>query len=204
MKLSDSASEPSYLESSLGGFFGLVSSDEPAPAGGSVAAAAAGLAAALCVKAALLSTRQMSDALDIVAAGELLRDRAGVLCQADADAYRLVIEAMRLPREPDARDRRRAITVALKRASDVAAEIAEIAADVADVAARIAEGGNPNLLGDVVTAALLAEASARSAAALVRINLEGEPDVELIAALSELLEKTAQSSARARRVLLID
>ena len=204
MKLSDSASEPTYLESSLGCFFGLVSSDEPAPAGGSVAAVTVGLAAALCVKAALLSTRQMSDALDIAAAGELLRDRAGVLCQADADTYRLVIEARRLPREPGAKDRQHAITVALARASDVAAEIAEIAADVAGVAARIAESGNPNLLGDVVTAALLADASARSAAALVRINLEGEPDVELLATLAESLEKAAACTARARHFLPLD
>jgi len=202
--LSDSASDPTYLESSLGRFLGLVSSGEPAPAGGSVAAVTVGLAAALCVKAAILSTRQMSDALDLVAASESLRDRAGALCQADADAYRLVIEATRLPRESDAGDRRRAIVAALASVRDVAAQIASVAAHVGDVAARIAESGNPNLIGDVVTAALLAEASARSAEALVRINLEGEPDAERYEALAELLEKTAQSSARARRGLPLD
>ena len=202
--MSDSASEPTYLETSLGRFFGLVSRDEPAPAGGSVAAVAIGLAAALCVKAALLSTRQMPDAHDIVAASELLRDRAGVLCQDDADAYGLVIEALRLPREPDTKGRQRAIALALARASDVAAEIAAIGASVADIAARIAESGNPNLIGDVVTAALIAEAGARSADALVRINLAGKPNAGIFTALAEVLEQAARGSSRARRVLELD
>ena len=169
-----------------------------------MAAVAIGLAAALCVKAALLSTRQMPDALDIVAASESLRDRTGVLCQDDADAYGLVIEALRLPREPDTKGRQRAIALALARASDVAAEIAAIAASVADIAARIAESGNPNLIGDVVTAALIAEAGARSADALVRINLAGEPNASIFTALEEALEEAARGSSRARRVLALD
>jgi len=39
------------------------------------------------------------------------------------------------------------------------------------MAAWVAGAGNPNLRGDSVTAALLAEASARSAACLVDINV---------------------------------
>ncbi len=40
------------------------------------------------------------------------------------------------------------------------------------MAARLAETGNPNLRGDAVTGAVLAAASARSAASLVDINVE--------------------------------
>jgi hypothetical protein len=39
------------------------------------------------------------------------------------------------------------------------------------MAARLAETGNPNLRGDAVTGAVLAAASARSAACLVDINV---------------------------------
>ena len=39
------------------------------------------------------------------------------------------------------------------------------------MAARLAETGNPNLRGDAVTGAVLAAASARSAASLVDINV---------------------------------
>ena len=50
-------------------------------------------------------------------------------------------------------------------------EIAGIGARVALMAARVAEAGNPNLRGDAVTGAVLAAASARSAASLVDINV---------------------------------
>ena len=50
-------------------------------------------------------------------------------------------------------------------------EIAGIGVEVALMAARLAEAGNPNLRGDAVTGAVLAAASARSAACLVDINV---------------------------------
>ncbi len=201
-KLSDSASQANYLELSLASFLGLVSNGEPAPAGGSVAAVAVALAAGLCVKSARLSASQMSDATDIVAAGEALRDRAISLSQIDAEAYSLVVAAMRRQRGPDPLERQRAIAAALSHASDVPFEIAEIAAGVSALAARIAEGGNPNLLGDAVTAALLAESAARAAAALVGINLEGVDDDERPSRVAALTEESARDSARAWRARL--
>ncbi len=51
---------------------------------------------------------------------------------------------------------------------------------MARLAVRVAEAGNPNLRGDAVTGALLAAASARSAASLVDINVRlGGLDPEL-------------------------
>jgi len=64
-------------------------------------------------------------------------------------------------------------------------EIAGIGARLALVAARLAESGNPNLRGDAVTGAVLAAASARSAACLVDINVKLgglEPDLSRRAA----------------------
>ncbi len=198
-KLSDSANNPSYLDLSLSSFFKLVSGGEPAPAGGSVAAVTVGLAASLCAKAARLSTKQMPDASTIAVAAELFRDRAGSLCEADARGYSFVISALRQPRTHDPKIRRQAITEALSLASNVPVEIVEVSAGVADLAARIAENGNQNLLGDAVTAALLAESSARSAAALVWINLEGMPNDERLSRVAMLLENVVENSARARR-----
>lgn len=197
--MSDSTSERSYLESSLAGFLELVSGAAPAPAGGSVAAVTAALGASLCVKAARLSTSEMPDALDIAAALEQLRDRAGLLCQADADAYDLVVVATRQSSATNPQDRRRAVAEALSHACDVPAEVVRIAARVAELAARIAQDGNPNLLGDVVTAALLAECAAQSATALIGINLEGVSGDERPAQAAQLLEETVRSSSSARR-----
>ncbi len=197
--MSGSADEPPYLEIALGSFLELVSAAEPAPGGGSAAAIAVGLAAGLCVMAARLSMDQLSDAPDLAVAAERLRDRAAALCQADAGAYRRVMSALREPCDPDPEDRRRQIAAALLGATDVALEVVEAGASVAGLAARIGECGNPNLLGEAVTAALLAEAGARAAAALVLINLEGLQDDDRRNRVAKLVEEAAESAGRARR-----
>jgi len=197
--LSGSAEAPGYLGLPVGSFLDAVSAAGPAPAGGSVAATAVALAASLCVMAARLSTAQLADAPDLAASAERLRDRAASLCQADAAAYGLVIEAMRLPREPDPEGRARQIAAALSVATDVPLEVVQIAARVAEIALRVAEGGNPNLLGDAVTAALLAESGARSAAALVLINLGDFKDDDRSAQVMVLLQEAAESAGNAWR-----
>jgi formiminotetrahydrofolate cyclodeaminase len=197
--LSGSADEPPYLEIALGSFLALVSAAEAAPGGGSAAAIAVGLAAGLCVMAARLSTGQLPDAPDLAVAAERLRDRAAALCQADADAYRCVMSALHEPCDPDPEDRRRQIAAALLGATDVPLEVVETGASVAGLAARVAESGNPNLLGDAVTAALLAESGARAAAALVLINLKGLQDDDRRNRVAKLVEEAAESAGRARR-----
>jgi methenyltetrahydrofolate cyclohydrolase len=169
--LSVSTDKHDYLELPLESFIELVSAAEPAPGGGTVAAAAVTMAAALCVMAARFSTRQMPRAPELAARAERLRDRAAPLLQADADAYGRVIGAVR-DRSLEEPRRRKAIDDALSLASDVPLEVAEIAAAVAGVAAELAEEGNPNLLGDALAALHLAEGAARAAAGMVRVNLE--------------------------------
>jgi formiminotetrahydrofolate cyclodeaminase len=103
------------------------------------------------------------------------------------------------PCDPHPEDRRRQIAAALLGATDVALEVVETGASVAGLAARIAERGNPNLLGDAVTAALLAESGARAAAALVLINLKGLQDDDRRNRVAKLVEEAAESAGRARR-----
>jgi formiminotetrahydrofolate cyclodeaminase len=186
------------LELALEGFLELVSAAEPTPAGGSAAAMTVALAAGLCAMAARLSTRQLPDAPGIVVAAEQLRDRAATLCQADAEAFGRLVSATRELREPDPDGRRRRITEALLQATEVPLAIVETGAGVASLAARIAERGNPNLLGDAVAAALLAEAGARAAATLVLVNLKGLPD-ERASRVKRLIEEIAESARRAGR-----
>jgi len=190
---------PAYLGSSVADFLALVSEARPSPAGGSVAALAVALAGGLCVMAARLSETQLADAADLAAAAGAIRDRAASLSEEDAAAYGRVVSARRLPREPESPERRRLIAAALAAAAAVPTELAEIGADLADLAARIAEGGNPNLLGDAVTAALLADAGVRSAAALVTINLKDQPGDDRHERVARATTKSAASAARARR-----
>jgi formiminotetrahydrofolate cyclodeaminase len=87
----------------------------------------------------------------------------------------------------------------LYRAAEVPAELAEIGADVAGIALRIAEEGNQNLLGDAVTAGLLAEAGARAAGALVAINLKQMPGDDLHRRAVEAVARSAECAGRVRR-----
>jgi methenyltetrahydrofolate cyclohydrolase len=142
----------------------------PAPGGGGAAAVTGALAAGLVAMAARFSEAQLPAAADVARRADQLRSRAAGLADQDAAAYGAVLDAYKLPLEGDGSERRERIAAALRGAAAVPLEIAEIAAQVAELAAGIA-GGNPNLRGDTLAAAYLAEASARSAAALVDINV---------------------------------
>jgi formiminotetrahydrofolate cyclodeaminase len=62
---------------------------------------------------------------------------------------------------------------ALSAAADVPLELAGIAAEITAIAGELVAGGSLSLVGDSLTAALLAAAAAEAAAALVAINLGG-------------------------------
>ena len=129
----------------------------------------AALAAALVAMAARFSAGQLPGAGNIAEQADRLRHRVAALGDEDATAYQAVLGAFALPR--DAAGRRERIRDALHGAVTVPLEIAEVAAQVGQLATGVAADGNPNLRGDAVTAAYLAEASARSAASLVDINV---------------------------------
>jgi formiminotetrahydrofolate cyclodeaminase len=114
-------------------------------------------------------------------AGEL-RTRALELAEVELHAYEPVLEALRLPREDP--DRPARVSAAQTEASKSPLEIARVAADLAELAAEIAINGNPNLTGDAIAGALLAEAAAQAASRLVAINLPGDPVAEEAAALA--------------------
>jgi methenyltetrahydrofolate cyclohydrolase len=153
-------------------FLDLLAARVPAPGGGGAAAVTCALAAGLVAMAARFSDAQLPGAADVADQADQLRQRAAGLADQDAAAYGAVLDAYRLPRDGGGGgERRRRIEAALRGAAEVPLEIAGIAEQVAGLAAQVAAGGNPNLRGDTVTAAHLAEASARSAAALVDINV---------------------------------
>jgi methenyltetrahydrofolate cyclohydrolase len=173
-----------------------VAAETSAPGGGSVAAVVTAFAAALVAMAARFSLEQWEDAGGAIAQAEALRTRVLPLADEDAEVYESVLEALRLPPDigPDRRDE--AIGAALSRAADVPLAIAEAALDVATLAAELAERGNPNLRGDAVTAALLAEAAVRASANLVEINLGTREGDERIERARELVENSRRISRR--------
>ncbi len=143
----------------------------PAPGGGTSAAAATAVAAALVEMAA-----RFTGAWGLAHRAREMRGRALELAEIELEAYAPVLEALRLPRDDPERAAR--IDAARTQASESPLEVAHLAAEVADLAAELATDGNTNLAGDAITAALLAEAAAQAGARLVAINLTDGPMVD--------------------------
>jgi formiminotetrahydrofolate cyclodeaminase len=181
-----------YLDLPLREFLDLVASGNPAPGGGSVAAVAVALAAGLSGMAARLSAGQLADGL--AERADAARRRVAPLARIDAESYGRVLDAYR---EPDSETRRERVSDALSGATDVPLAVAEVGNEVAGIAARLVEEGNTNLVGDAITAVLLAEAGVRAAVTLAEINLSSANlDDDRLARANELVDETASTARR--------
>jgi formiminotetrahydrofolate cyclodeaminase len=147
-----------------------------------------------------LSVRHLAQAPGLAAEARALLRRAAPLAQADADAYAGVLAALRAPGQPDGRQREEQVSAALTRASEVPLEVAELGGRVAALAADIADRGNPAVRGDALAAAQLAAAAARTAAALVHINLAETPDDPGPARAAQWAADAARLAAQAARL----
>ena len=156
----------SFLDQTLTGFLDQAAAREPAPGGGSAVALTVALSAGLTAMAARFSGQQVEDSEEMAVQADQLRHRAAALVDEDARAYHAVLDTRRDCGAGSSTARK-----ALQHAAIVPLQICELAGQTATLAARFATDGNPNLRGDAITATLLAEAAARSAASLVRINI---------------------------------
>jgi len=159
-------------EQTVEAFLAALAARTPAPGGGGAAAVACALAAALVEMVAAFTPGQGAAGERAAAA----RSLAVRLADEDAEGYARVIEAWGMPKDDPSRAER--VTQALSDAADVPLALAAEAAVLAEAAAALAATGNPNLRGDAVAGAVLAEAAGVAAARLVEINLEargGDP-----------------------------
>jgi formiminotetrahydrofolate cyclodeaminase len=158
---------------------GRLASSAPIPGGGSAAALAGAMGAALVSMVAELTVGR-PDAVDhadhVRELGEQAVARLDALlelAEADAAAYAAVVSARQLPKESEAdrEVRARALRTAMVEAAQVPLRTAEVAAEVLGLAQAIAPIGNRNAASDAGVAAQLAAASIRGALLNVRINL---------------------------------
>ena len=197
---------------SLSGFVASVASGTPTPGGGSVAAHAGALAAALAQMVAGLTIGKKKyvavepEMKEAALRAASLGNRLAALVAEDAAAYERVAAAYRLPGEGDAAEaKRQAVTSALLDAARVPLETARAAADVADLALLAAQKGNQNALSDAGVAALLADAACRGASYNVRINVSSLEDKSLGTSLleesRELVGRTRIAAAEVERLV---
>jgi methenyltetrahydrofolate cyclohydrolase len=159
------------------------------PAGGSAAAMAVAMAAALVEKAAHHSP-DWPGARGAIAQARAVRRRAEPLVERCAEVYAAALTALESAGDPELTRR------ALAAAADVPLRIAEAGHDVALLACEVADLGEPALRPDAQVALLLAEAGTRAAARLVVENLGAAPDDPRRAVACELAATAAEARGR--------
>jgi glutamate formiminotransferase/formiminotetrahydrofolate cyclodeaminase len=168
----------------MSGFVGAVAAPTPAPGGGSVAAHAGALGAALAQMVAGLTIGRKKYAAvegemkEVALKAAALVNELSALGPRDAAAYGSVMAAYKLPgeTEADAAAKKRAVDEALVGAAEVPLETARACVRVLELAQAVATRGNTNAVSDAGVAALLAHAACRGAVYNVRINVASLDD----------------------------
>jgi len=194
----------SLLALSADGLLDRFAAVEPTPGGGSAAALAGALAAALVQMVAGLpkSRTGAPEEREKLDAAKALAGKAGArlrqLVDLDAESYNAVTAAYRLPKasEEEKAARKAAIVAAMRHATEVPIETFEKTADVLRAAAQTLAHGNPNAASDARTAVALCRAALDAGIASVHANLESPsltPDAPGFLARLEALKAPLQS-----------
>ena len=198
---------------SLSEFVGSVASPSPTPGGGSVAAHAGALAAALAQMVAGLTVGRKKYAAvdgamrDVAVRAAGLGNELSSLVARDASAYAIVAAAYKLPADTEEQKREKTSKVddALLHAAEVPLETARACAEVAELALAVAERGNTNATSDAGVAALLAEAGCVGASYNVRINVGSLSDKSrggsLAAQAIEYVKRTRDFAKRTAEIV---
>jgi glutamate formiminotransferase/formiminotetrahydrofolate cyclodeaminase len=184
-------------------FVDEVSRDTPATGGGSVAALAGALGGALTAMVANLSIplgdfdAQYDTLSSIAERAQELKDALVRGVDEDTRAFDSVIEAMRMAKdtEEEREARAEAMREGYKAATRVPLANVELCVEVLRLCAEIASLASPQMISDVGTAALLADAGARAAAYNVRINLPETGDEGFSEEMREAVEALLDESA---------
>jgi len=161
-----------------------LSTNSPAPGGGSVSALVGALGAALSSMVAALS-HEKKELLDlkpemdeIGIEAQNLKDRLSFLVDEDTNAFNKVMDANRLSATNDEEQssKNQAIEIANKYAIEIPLETAKKCFRVIELADTLVEKGNPNSVSDAGVAAEVALAGVSGACMNVLINLTSVED----------------------------
>jgi len=165
-------------------FIEELSTNSPAPGGGSVSALAGALGAALSSMVAALS-HEKKELLDlkpemdeIGIEAQNLKDRLSFLVDEDTNAFNKVMDANRLSATNDKEQsaKNQAIEIANKYAIEIPLETAKKCLRVIELADTLVKKGNPNSVSDAGVAAEVALAGVSGACMNVLINLTSVED----------------------------
>jgi glutamate formiminotransferase/formiminotetrahydrofolate cyclodeaminase len=172
-------------------FLEAVAEPTATPGGGSVAAYAVAMAAALGQMVAGLSRKKKSQVLQVEKLSEHLdalhktAEQLAAAIDHDASSYDAVMAACKLShgsaREAEAREQ--AIQQATKGAAEVPLDVAEKAVALYERLVQLEAVAAPSMKSDLHVARLLAIAGAKGAIANVEVNLDGLKDAAYVASM---------------------
>ena len=143
------------VERTLRAFSDDLASDAPVPGGGSAAAYAGAMGAALAAMVARITAKKegLSDSPDFIGEMDRLRGELLRLVDADSAAYARVAEAMRLPRKTEEEKRARTdrLQAALVTASEVPLEVAKTARRLLEACERSVVSASPMTASEVMS-----------------------------------------------------
>jgi formiminotetrahydrofolate cyclodeaminase len=133
-----------------------------------------------------------------------LRERFMSLVDEDADSFKKVMVAYKLPKmtETDKQERNQAISEALKVAAEVPFRTMSLALDVLRRSGPIVEYGNKSSISDAGVGTMNLDACFRGARLNVLINLSGIKDAAWVAARRETLDELSSECDRLVRSYL--
>ncbi len=197
---------------SLSTFIDDLASGEPTPGGGSAAALAGALGAALAAMVARLTVgrKRYADVEPSMQAvldeADGLRIRLTQLVTEDAQAYEAVRAAYKLPKESELDQHERGIAIqnALQAASATPLETMRACIATMQLAERAASLGNVNAAADGAVGVLLAYAGLQGAALNVRVNLGSIENQDFVATSEQAAARWLDEGAEiAGRILSI-
>jgi formiminotetrahydrofolate cyclodeaminase len=179
-------------------FLDELASSSPAPGGGSVAALAGAMGAALSSMVCNLTKGKQG--YETLKKSERLREDLTELIDRDTEAFNEVMTALKMPKDTEELKAQRKIVIqtAFKHAAEVPLETARKSLQVLDVAYIVAQKGNTNSISDAAVSALMAQSAAQAAILNVRINLGSIKDNQFVqkvrTEIDTILKKTTTKS----------
>jgi glutamate formiminotransferase / formiminotetrahydrofolate cyclodeaminase len=190
-------------------FIEAAAAAQPTPGGGSVAAVAGALGAALTQMVAGLTVGRKkyadvdAQAQEILATAEKLRRELSEAVLEDAEAFNQLMAVWR-NKELNESEKAAAVERATTHAGEVPLQVARLSADAAELAQQIVAIGNTNAATDAAAGGLMACTAVQIAAMNVKVNAVGLQDKALVENwYRELEELEARAGAVADSIVAL-
>ncbi|MDP2945707.1 MAG: cyclodeaminase/cyclohydrolase family protein [Atribacterota bacterium] len=185
------------IDKKINNFLDELASNSPTPGGGSVAALAGALGAALISMVGNLTIGKKKyedveeDIKKIISSSEKLRYELSQLIEEDVKVFNNFMATYKMPKETEDEKKIRAekIQESLIKAAKVPLKVAYKCLDILSLSKEVAEKGNINVVSDAGVAVLMAEAALESAIINVKINLRMIKDEKVRTELSSSIKE---------------